>query len=49
MSGIILLIEKAVAALPFVLTVPEGPDCDLKAFGESAVDFSGWMAARLGI
>ena len=33
------VIEKAVAALPFVLTAPEGPGCDLKAFGESAVDF----------
>ena len=33
------VIEAAVAALPFVLSVPEGPGCDLKAFGESAVDF----------
>ena len=34
------IIEAAVAALPFVLTQPDGPDCELKAFGESAVDFS---------
>ena len=34
------LIEAAVAALPFVLKQPDGPDCELKGFGESAVDFS---------
>ena len=34
------LIEKAVAALPFVLKVSEGPGCDLQAFGASAIDFS---------
>jgi potassium-dependent mechanosensitive channel len=34
------IIEQAVAALPFVLSVPDGPGCDLKAFGDSAVDFS---------
>ena len=34
------IIEAAVAALPFVLTVPDGPDCELAAFGESAVDFT---------
>lgn len=34
------LIEAAVAALPFVLREPDGPDCELKAFGESAVDFT---------
>ncbi len=34
------VVEKAVAALPFVLKVPDGPECDMKAFGESAVDFS---------
>ena len=34
------IIEAAVAALPFVLSQPDGPDCELKAFGESAVDFS---------
>lgn len=33
------LIEKAVAALPFVLSKPDGPDCELVAFGESSVDF----------
>ena len=33
------IIEAAVAALPFVLKVPDGPDCELKGFGESAVDF----------
>ncbi len=34
------LIAKAVAALPFVLALPEGPECELKRFGESTVDFS---------
>jgi potassium-dependent mechanosensitive channel len=33
------IIEAAVAALPFVLKVPDGPDCELRGFGESAVDF----------
>ena len=33
------IIEAAVAALPFVLQTPDGPDCELKGFGESAVDF----------
>ena len=33
------IIETAVAALPFVLAAPNGPDCELKGFGESAVDF----------
>ena len=33
------IIEAAVGALPFVLAVPDGPDCELKGFGESAVDF----------
>lgn len=32
------VIEAAVAALPFVLATPK-PGCDLKAFGESSVDF----------
>ncbi len=32
--------EKAVAALPFVLKSPDGPDCELRAFGESSVDFA---------
>ena len=34
------VIEAAVAALPFVLQKPDGPDCELKGFGESAVDFA---------
>ncbi len=33
------VIEKAVAALPFVLSKPDGPDCELTGFGESSVDF----------
>ena len=33
------IIETAVAALPFALAAPNGPDCELKGFGESAVDF----------
>ncbi len=33
------IIEAAVAALPFVLKQPDGPDCELKGFGESSVDF----------
>ena len=34
------IIEKAVAALPFVLKQPDGPDCELRGFGESSVDFA---------
>lgn len=34
------IIERAVAKLPFVLAKPDGPDCELKGFGESAVDFA---------
>lgn len=34
------IVEKAVAALPFVLKSPDGPDCELRAFGESSVDFA---------
>ena len=34
------IVAAAVAALPSVVTVPEGPGCDLKAFGESAVEIS---------
>ena len=34
------LIVRAVEALPFVLKTPEGPDCELKGFGESGVDFA---------
>jgi potassium efflux system protein len=34
------IIETAVAKLPFVLTAPDGPDCELRGFGESSVDFA---------
>ncbi len=34
------IVETAVAALPFVLKSPDGPDCELRAFGESSVDFA---------
>ena len=34
------LIERAVSKLPFVLTDPDGPDCELRGFGESSVDFA---------
>ncbi len=34
------IIETAVAALPFVLEAPDGPDCELRGFGESSVDFA---------
>jgi potassium-dependent mechanosensitive channel len=34
------IIERAVAALPFVLAEPDGPDVELKGFGESSVDFT---------
>ncbi len=34
------LIEAAVARLPFVLQSPDGPDCELRGFGESSVDFA---------
>jgi potassium efflux system protein len=33
------IIEAAVSTLPFVLKTPEGPDCELRAFGESGIDF----------
>lgn len=33
------LVEAAVAALPFALRAPRAPACELKAFGESGVDF----------
>ena len=33
------IIEAAVAKLPFVLSQPDGPDCELAGFGESSVDF----------
>jgi potassium-dependent mechanosensitive channel len=34
------IIETAVAKLPFVLQAPDGPDCELRGFGESSVDFA---------
>lgn len=34
------IIEQAVAALPFVLGAPSAPDCELRGFGESSVDFA---------
>lgn len=34
------IVEAAVAKLPFVLEQPDGPDCELRAFGESSVDFA---------
>ncbi|CUH75239.1 Potassium efflux system KefA precursor [Tritonibacter multivorans] len=34
------IIEEAVAALPFVLSDPDGPDCELRGFGDSGVDFA---------
>ena len=34
------LIEAAVAALPFVLEKPDAPDCELRGFGESGIDFA---------
>ncbi len=34
------LIEAAVAELPFVLSAPEPPECELCGFGDSGVDFS---------
>lgn len=34
------IIEEAVAKLDFVLEDPDGPDCELRGFGESGVDFA---------
>jgi potassium-dependent mechanosensitive channel len=34
------IVETAVAKLPFVLQDPDGPDCELRGFGESSVDFA---------
>jgi len=34
------IIEAAVAALPFVLTEPDAPDCELRGFGDSGIDFA---------
>lgn len=33
------IVEAAVAKLDFVLTAPDGPDCELSGFGESGIDF----------
>lgn len=34
------LIERAVSKLPFILHAPDGPDCELRGFGDSSVDFA---------
>lgn len=34
------IIEAAVSKLPFVLKEPDGPDCELRAFGDSGVEFA---------
>jgi len=34
------LVSTAVAALPFVLNEPDAPDCELRQFGESGIDFA---------
>jgi potassium-dependent mechanosensitive channel len=34
------IINPAVAALPFVLSDPDGPDCELIGFGDSGIDFA---------
>ncbi len=34
------IIEKAVAKLPFVLSDPDKPDCELRAFADSGVEFA---------
>ncbi|GAA3864472.1 mechanosensitive ion channel family protein [Celeribacter arenosi] len=34
------IIEAAVAKLDFVLAEPDGPDCELRGFGDSGVDFA---------
>ena len=34
------LIEAAVSKLPFILQEPDGPDCELRGFGDSGVDFA---------
>lgn len=34
------IIEAAVAKLPFVLQEPDGPDCELRGFGDSGIDFA---------
>jgi len=41
-----VIVEAAVAKLPFVLQSPDGPDCELRGSGESSVDFAdeNWVA-----
>jgi len=34
------MVEAAVRQLPFILQDPEGPECELKAFADSGVEFS---------
>ncbi len=34
------VVQRAAAALDFVLKLPDGPDCELVGFGESSVDFA---------
>lgn len=34
------IIEPTVAALPFVLKEPDAPDCELRGFGDSGVNFA---------
>ncbi|EAP77080.1 mechanosensitive ion channel [Roseovarius nubinhibens] len=34
------IIEEAVSKLDFILQVPDGPDCELRAFGDSGVEFA---------
>lgn len=34
------IIQSAVEALPFVLSTPEAPDCELRGFGDSGIDFA---------
>ncbi|HMS95285.1 MAG: mechanosensitive ion channel [Tabrizicola sp.] len=34
------IVEAAVGKLPFVLAEPDRPDCELRGFGESSVDFA---------
>ena len=34
------IIEKAVSKLDFVLDDPDGPDCELRGFGDSGIDFA---------
>lgn len=34
------IIEAAVAKLDFVLQEPDGPDCELRGFGDSGIDFA---------